>query len=503
MKFWTAKRLLASFTIVLMLLISWTKPSWARLEEGTGGSGGGRLPIVIQELKDSCESGRINRGVWMLGCPGEPSIVNEILAASIFPVIGEQNKYNNLITYDRSGALFALSSMTSQLALNSLPVSSVYYMADLGKNLGLDLMPAVYAQSPKGSGFSAFYPVLGLWRAMANIAYGLMALVFLIVGFLIMFRSKLGAQTEITVQAALPRLVITMILIAFSYPIAGLMVDLMYTAIYAFIGFLSSSGLLDMNKALEVIFSSNPFTAIMGNGFITGVSKQLGEGASTSVTDLLGFGLGSLVSWLTNHFGSVLIWVIMIFFTLWIAFRIFITLLKAYAYILLLVALAPIYILANAIPGSRAFSSWIKNLASKLTTFPIIIFHLVVAAILVGAEGWGANPGGVGFQASQAELQGWSPPLFNFTFSSGPLQAVLALVSIGILYLAPQAAEMAEKLFQGQFGLDFTQAMGGAYQQAISPLQQAKASWDKRRQHERDKALINISREIEKAGQGG
>jgi len=45
---------------------------------------------------------------------------------------------------------------------------------------------------------------------------------------MIMFRIKINPQTAITIQLALPKLIITLLLITFSYAIAGFMIDIFY-----------------------------------------------------------------------------------------------------------------------------------------------------------------------------------------------------------------------------------------------------------------------------------
>lgn len=63
--------------------------------------------------------------------------------------------------------------------------------------------------------------VMGVWKLSRNIAYGVMSLVMLATGFMIITRKKIGAQAAVTVQMALPRIIIALILITFSYPIGA------------------------------------------------------------------------------------------------------------------------------------------------------------------------------------------------------------------------------------------------------------------------------------------
>jgi hypothetical protein len=64
--------------------------------------------------------------------------------------------------------------------------------------------------------------VLGVWKLARDVSYGVMAIVMLVVGFMIITRRKIGPQAAVTAQQALPRIVIALILITFSYPIGAL-----------------------------------------------------------------------------------------------------------------------------------------------------------------------------------------------------------------------------------------------------------------------------------------
>jgi hypothetical protein len=61
------------------------------------------------------------------------------------------------------------------------------------------------------------------WKLSRNIAFGLMAIVLLYIGFLIILRKKIDQQTVVSVQYAIPKIVLAVILIAFSYPIGALL----------------------------------------------------------------------------------------------------------------------------------------------------------------------------------------------------------------------------------------------------------------------------------------
>ncbi|MBI1862825.1 hypothetical protein HYS00_01755 [Candidatus Microgenomates bacterium] len=107
------------------------------------------------------------------------------------------------------------------------PASGLYWARDSMQHIGL--LPSAYAA--EGIGFSKLSPLLAMWKAFRNVAYLLVVLAILAVGFMIMFRVKINPQTVVSLENALPRIFISLILITFSFAIAGFMIDLMYTII--------------------------------------------------------------------------------------------------------------------------------------------------------------------------------------------------------------------------------------------------------------------------------
>lgn len=88
-------------------------------------------------------------------------------------------------------------------------------------------VPKTYAQ---GIGFSALTTFQPIWKAFRDLAYLLIVVVMVGVGFMIMFQIG-GGENAVTLESALPRLVIALLAIAFSYAIAGFFIDLMYISI--------------------------------------------------------------------------------------------------------------------------------------------------------------------------------------------------------------------------------------------------------------------------------
>ena len=83
----------------------------------------------------------------------------------------------------------------------------------------------------QGIGFAAISPLQPIWKIFRDVSYVFLVLVLVAIGFMIMFRMKINPQTVISVENALPKIIISLLLITFSFPIAGFLIDLMYILI--------------------------------------------------------------------------------------------------------------------------------------------------------------------------------------------------------------------------------------------------------------------------------
>jgi len=319
------------------------------------------------------------------------------------------------------------------------PASSIDYLADISQNLGL-AKPA-YAQ---GIGWYGLSPILALWKTFRNITYLAFVIIFIIIGFMIMFRTKIDPQTVISVQQALPRIVVALIIITFSYAIAGLIVDL---------GQLS--------------------TRIVGNLFAGDYIAVAANEARTSekLTALLNANIFQLVNPLRNpdelilHLGEwtedvafnipgvgITVKLILLIAGFFIMFKIFFALLGPYIAIVLSVIFAPFQLLLGALPGSNAVGGWLKNLIANVLVFPAAFAMLALAAVIKndprlqqsppspaliggGAADWSTKPfPSTGF---------WSPAAIgNWGNVIGPL------ISFGILFTIPKVVEMIQQALQ-------------------------------------------------------
>lgn len=130
---------------------------------------------------------------------------------------------SNAQTDSNNGLLgFSMSLIGEVIA--TPPVKSSEFIANLGEQIGIKSANAQVG----GSGNNILTPIFKLWEVSRNISYLAMILIFVAVGLMVMFRQKLNPQTVVTIQMALPGLVIGLVMITFSYFLASLISDIAF-----------------------------------------------------------------------------------------------------------------------------------------------------------------------------------------------------------------------------------------------------------------------------------
>lgn len=136
---------------------------------------------------------------------------------------------------DNGQGLIGLSgSMISMLY--TPPAGTLEYTHYLASSFGIT--ERAYAQA---TGFEALTKLVEVWAIFRNIAYLLMVIAFIVVGFVIMLRVKIDPRTVMSIQNMLPRLVAAIIFITFSYAIAGFLIDIMWASTYLSINVMSDA----------------------------------------------------------------------------------------------------------------------------------------------------------------------------------------------------------------------------------------------------------------------
>ena len=318
------------------------------------------------------------------------------------------------------------------------PASGVYYVTDLVDNMGL--APNTYAQ---GYGYYSLTPYMQIWRLFRNIVYMIFAAIIIIISFLILFRQKIGGQAAITAQQALPRIIVALILVSFSYAIAGFIIDMMYWAMYAMASLVTIKDYPNKNEFINMGFGK--FTWTMTAGSLGTTYTSIGD----MVKGVFGDGvIGGIGSFISGVLGTVVVVIAMVF----VLFRLFFLLLKSYATVLLYIMFSPFILMMQAIPGTNSFVSWVKKIVANLSPF-FMTFFIV---ILSGSINYYTSQG----TSSTAGASGFLPPFMStISTESNKAKSLGSLVSLAMLLALPELLTSVKTKLGG--GPGFAEEMAG------------------------------------------
>lgn len=376
------------------------------------------------------------------------------------------------------GVLGALNNGIASLYTPS--VTTTDYTRYLAGNFGL-VKPALAA--PK-NGFEGLSPLLNLWKASRDVSYFFLIAAFAFIGLGVMLRVKIDPRTVMTIQNQIPRVIIAIILITFSYPIAAAMTDLMWATTYMGINVItnaSSPTVTGCGNDKDTPLASFATSTILGSPFSfanriflvqcdglqngifdlsKNVSNHLADLSKELLTTFLGLNDSLCPQWLKYTPTCMLLdgvsmhllrnwvaiaWSLVIFIVIIIAlFRIWFELLKAYALILVYVILAPIFISVNLLPKRPlGFGKWIRTFFANLALFPATVAIMLLARIFIAA-----------FETKPENY--FIPPLIG----NPNMQNFGGIVGFALLLMAPQTLS----LLREKLGVPPVKQVGAAMQ---------------------------------------
>ncbi|PIZ57742.1 hypothetical protein COY20_04755 [Candidatus Shapirobacteria bacterium CG_4_10_14_0_2_um_filter_40_12] len=393
------------FKLILITIIAVTSVFFVRQVLAATGSN------IVSQKQKAMQDGS-NQESWLFEAAGSNAVVGLNILAGTIPDAILNGSMPDVLDWIPGGAIGMTNNLVA--ALYTPPASGIEYIAStidgfLGK-------PA-YAQ---GIGFKGLEPILPLWRTFRNVVYILSSLIFIIIGLMIMLRIKISPQAVITIQSAVPQIITSLVLVTFSYAIAGLIIDLSQFIQSLVVALLFNSTGKGLNQPLFSGINTN-FVELSTRGMalVADLTSRaapfwtialLGSLIGAALGTLLGPGWGNLIG---AGLGFVIIALVFgILMLIWM-FKFYFGALKCYITIIFKIILAPLEIAMGAFAGSKLnFSTWLLDLVANISVFPITIIFLCVANLIID---------------STANITGstlWTPAILY----SGSLQSVITSI---------------------------------------------------------------------------
>lgn len=407
---------------------------------------------------------------------GTMSGLATILIGCTIDETGPDQKPDGKIEYNKCPESFrvgAIPVMGVAIAgtMSSPPASGFQYLADIGQRL--QLVKPAYAQT--GFGFGAVQPFLPAWRAVRNLTYLFFVLAAIGFGVSIMLRRRISPQAVITIQSTLPKIIVALVLVTFSYAIIGLLIDLIYVTFAILVWGLNSFGLTVYDPANEFNYFRNAsFTDAIGfvmsrgiggaadiiagtqpisTGLITGGMAGI-AGAIWAIAQAIAAASATLAGAVPTAVGIGLATVPMIIglalTVIYFLFRILFALARAYLLLLIHLIFAPILILYGTVGNSGVWNTWMRGTLANLLVFPFvgaITFLTTILMTLIGNAG-----------------TAWGPP-----FIGNNIYVMRGMISLGAIMLIPTIPDVINQMLGVRAGLPMQ--LPGVQQQIQTVIQ--------------------------------
>jgi hypothetical protein len=147
-------------------------------------------------------------------------------------VIESPNQYSSAGSKSavRSGSLLSYAYQADNYMQETPPYANLAYF--VGKNTEkIPFVNKAFAQAVSGVDYrhSLISVVYDIWQVTRNVSLALMSIILLVIGIMIILRKKVNQQVIVSVQYALPKIILAFILIIMSYPIGATITSLSWT----------------------------------------------------------------------------------------------------------------------------------------------------------------------------------------------------------------------------------------------------------------------------------
>jgi hypothetical protein len=273
----------------------------------------------------------------------------------------------------------SLMGATSSLAMMSnpdvIPLNLALYFREQVKDVPI-IGAKVYAQG-EGRFNNLFGADLAymLWKTFRNMAYGLVSIFLVVIGIFIMLRKKTDPKTVLTLQAALPKVIISLVLITFSFAIGATMTNFIFP-----LRKISDNILVTLKndvrgETIEDGVKVKVLTAFALPAIIGGLlGATTGSGGALIGAIAGGISIGAISFMFTGIFALALLIVTIL---------VYIKTLIIYVRMLGSVVFSPLIFAWGAIPGNDAATiNWFKGMVAKLISVVGMYFLLKLSEFI-------------------------------------------------------------------------------------------------------------------------
>lgn len=253
-----------------------------------------------------------------------------------------------------------------------LPVNLAYYWDQSVGNIPVVGRALAQSGGEAYENLPVVAAVYSIWRLSLRVALGLISVVLLYSGLMIVMRRKVNSQLVVSVQYALPKIVIAVILIIFSYPIG---------AVITSIGFALYRG------AFPIVFNLMTGGTVNANEFASGTLSI------ALIADTLSQSKGGL--------GYIVVALIMSALLSLAKIILYLKVLIVYIKMAFSIVTAPLEFALGAVPGNdKSITGWFTRMAKyALTIFGMGV--VIPLTLVVGLEV------SVAYSRGTGETGGW------------------------------------------------------------------------------------------------
>jgi hypothetical protein len=206
-----------------------------------------------------------------------------------------------------------------------------------------------------------------IWSSVRDIAYIGYVLIMIVIGFMIMFRHKIGGQTMVTIGNSIPKLVVSLILVTFSFAIMGLIIDIggFILSLVKVILYGNGGGGIAIDNPIKL------FGSVLSGDVAKNIAKE--TVGTLGIGGIVGFLVtGGVKGIVIGGIISALLAIVVLGIVLVGAIKLWITLVKSYLSLIVNVIVSPLAIMASAIPGNESSGMNIfKSALRNVLVFPV------------------------------------------------------------------------------------------------------------------------------------